>query len=190
MIKATLAWFLCGITLVATQGCCTPDPVGGTVAVTLRPQETNNWCWAATTQMICEYFGHATSQCALANQRFGRTDCCEGDCPKNPACNMPGWTMFASCGLINEATSAPLSWMDLKCEIDCDSTPMSYAYGPKSGGVGHVLVISGYARIAGVNYVRLTDPWGPCNGSTRWITYDEYSNSGSTDHWQTSYNFE
>jgi hypothetical protein len=139
--------------------------------------------------MITEYFGHGRTQCDLANERFGRTDCCQGNCPKNAACNMPGWTMFDECGFDNAESSTPLSWMDLKCEIDCDDTPMSYAYGPKSGGVGHVLVISGYARIADVDYVALTDPWSPCSCNVRWITYAEYSNSGTTNHWETSYNF-
>ena len=173
----------------ALTGCCTPNEIVGAVSVQLRPQETNNWCWAATTQMITEYYGHGRSQCELANERFSMTTCCEGDCPKNSACNIPGWTMFAECGFDSTASATPLSWYDLKCEIDCDDSPLSYAYGPKSGGVGHVLVISGYARLDGTDYVALTDPWDPCDGAQRWITYSEYSSSGTSNHWETSYNF-
>jgi hypothetical protein len=65
---------------------------------------------------------------------------------------------------------------------------MSYAYGHKSGGVGHVLVISGYASIADVDYVALTDPGSPCSGNVRWITNAEYSNAGTTNHCETRYN--
>src|ERR1700687_785173 len=79
-------------------GCCKPNDSLGSQPVTLRPQETNNWCWAATTQMITEFLGHGKNQCDLANLRFGRTDCCTGACPKTPACNMPGWTMFTESG--------------------------------------------------------------------------------------------
>jgi hypothetical protein len=175
--------------LVALQGCaCNPNNVVGSQAVTLRPQETDNWCWASTTQMVTAFLGHGRTQCDLANQRFNRNDCCQGTCPKNPACNMPGWTMFAESNFDTTASGTPLSWDQIKSQIYCAKKPMSYAYGPKSGGVGHVVVISGYFEVNGIRYVVITDPWNPCNGANRSITYEEYSNSGTTNHWETNYN--
>jgi hypothetical protein len=174
--------------LLLIYACCKPNNLIGFQLVTLKPQETNNWCWAATTQMITEFLGHGRTQCDLANQRFGRMDCCTGTCPKNAACNMPGWTMFAECDFKTDATAAPLSWDNIKNQIFCVKKPMSYAYGPKSGGVGHVVVVSGYFSVGGINYVTLTDPWSPCHGAIRFISYDEYSNSGTTNHWETNYN--
>lgn len=170
------------------SACCRPNPTIGALPLTLRPQETNNWCWAATTQMVTEFLGHGRTQCDLANERFGRTDCCTGTCPKNAACNMPGWTMFAESGFTTTATGTPLPWNTIKRQIHCRRKPMSYAYGPKTGGVGHVVVVSGYVSIGGIDYVALSDPWSPCVGANRFITYDEYSNSGTTDHWETNYN--
>lgn len=174
-------------------GCCNPNATLGSVSVSLRPQETNNWCWAATTQMITEFLGHGRTQCDLANQRFSRNDCCNpasnaGPCPKNNACNTPGWTMFDESGFDSTASSTPLSFAAVKSQIFCNKKPMSYAYGPKSGGVGHVLVVSGYVVVGGIQYLSLNDPWSPCSGANRLITYDEYSSSGTTDHWETSYN--
>ncbi|KAB2835746.1 MAG: hypothetical protein F9K48_03600, partial [Candidatus Brocadia sp.] len=72
-------------------GCCDPE-IAGNVPNTLRPQQTNNWCWAAVTQMLAQHVGNSVTQCDLANHRFGRTDCCnnqnpESDCPKTDACN-------------------------------------------------------------------------------------------------------
>jgi hypothetical protein len=96
--------------------------------------------------------------------------------------------MFAECDFLTDVTATPLSWADLKDQVYCRKKPMSYAYGPKTGGVGHVVVVSGYAEIAGVTWVALTDPWSPCIGANRFITYDEYSNSGTTNHWETNYN--
>ena len=63
---------VCGLILLFISSCCKPE-VTGSVANTLRPQETNNWCWAATTQMLAAHAGVTVTQCSLANQRFGRT---------------------------------------------------------------------------------------------------------------------
>src|SRR4030095_14730014 len=161
-----------GIVIQGCEGCkCTPE-LAQTVAVTLRPQETNNWCWAATTQMISSFMGVGRTQCDLANQRFGRTDCCTGNCPKTDSCNRPGWTMFDECGLNSVCSNTALSWDEIKNQIFCRKQPMSYAYGPKSGGVGHVVVLNGYAELGNNNtdrYIYIKDPWAPCTGNTRFI---------------------
>lgn len=172
---------------LATGCACTPNASGADVAVAIKPQQTNNWCWAATTQMITETLGHGRAQCDLANQRFGLTVCCNGTCPKDASCNMPGWTMFDESNFNTTATPAPLAWDALQRQISCTQKPMAYAYGPKSGGVGHVVVVSGYRVVNGIRFVRITDPWDPCDGESRSITYEEYSNSGTTDHWETNY---
>jgi hypothetical protein len=165
----------------------TLNTVLGSQPVTLKPQETNDWCWAATTQMITEFLGHGRTQCDLANARFSREDCCTGTCPKNPACKTPGWTMFKESDFETDVSNKPLEWADLKDQID-KKKPMSYAYGPKSGGVGHVVVISGYAETNGVTWVELTDPFERCKGTIRYIKFNEYLNSETSDHWETNYN--
>src|SRR5438132_12156053 len=63
------------VLVICLSGCCRPEIIGS-VPNTLRPQETNNWCWAATTQMLAEYMGLSITQCALANHRFNKTNCC------------------------------------------------------------------------------------------------------------------
>lgn len=174
--------------LLCLGACCNPNPTLGSVSVTSRPQETNNWCWAATTHMVTDFLGHARTQCDLANERFGRTDCCTPNgCPKIAACNMPGWTMFNEAGFNSTASAAALSWDALRKELFCGKRPMAYAYGPKTGGVGHVVVVSGYVEAAGIRYLSLNDPWAPCAGATRLLTYDEYSNSPTVDHWETTH---
>ena len=181
------------VAAIALGGCCSASKADmvSTRHVNLRSQETANWCWAATTEMVAETLGQSLDQCELANDRFGRTDCCEGSCPKNDDCNIPGWTMFTETGATLSTSSTPLSWTAIKEQVYCDDKPMAYAYGPKTGGVGHVLVIYGYAELGTTGSTRhlfLKDPWLPCNGQDRSITYDEYSSSGTTDHWSTMYN--
>lgn len=172
-------------------GCCTPEVVGS-VQNTLRDQETNNWCWAATTQMLAEHFDISVKQCDLANHRFGETDCCDPEdegssCPKNSDCNRPGWLELDHVGLKFSETGTALSWSNLKKQIYCKKKPMGYAYGTP-GVVGHVLVIKGYITVGNTNYVILNDPWSPCEGEERLITYEQYADpAGSSTHWSTFY---
>lgn len=174
------------------QNCCQPSEVIGSVNNTLRPQETNNWCWAATTQMIAANEGKSVTQCDLANHRFGKTNCCDfqndgASCPKTDDCNTPGWLELDYAGLNFSETTTALSWDDIRDYIYCSKDVLGFAYGT-SGVVGHVLVIKGYISVGGTNYVVLNDPWVPCVGSERLIEYDEYVNpAGSSTHWRTWY---
>ncbi|WP_417612430.1 papain-like cysteine protease family protein [Owenweeksia hongkongensis] len=176
---------------MALSSCCTPEVVGS-VPNTLRDQETNNWCWAATTQMLAEHFDISVKQCDLANHRFGETDCCDpanegSSCPKNSDCNRPGWLELDFAGLTFSETTTALSWDNLKKQIYCKKKPMGYAYGTP-GVVGHVLVVKGYITVAGTDYVILNDPWSPCVGEERLITYSQYLDpAGSSTHWRTWY---
>ncbi len=179
-----------GLALLFT-GCCKPEIIGN-VPNTLRPQETNNWCWAATTQMLAEHFGIVVTQCDLANHRFGKDNCCSpqnagASCPKTADCNQAGDLELDYVGLKFNVSTTALSFADLQKQIFCSKKPMAYAYG--GTGIGHVLVIKGYATINGTNYLVLNDPWSPCTGSQRTITYEEYADpTGSVNHWDTYYN--
>jgi Peptidase_C39 like family len=174
-------------------GCCKPE-IAGNVPSTLRNQETNMWCWAATTQMLAQHFSITINQCNLANDVLGRTDCCNGqnsgsNCPRVNVCAEPGWVEIDRAGLKSKTTSTGLSWEDLRKQIYCAKKPMAYAYG--GTGIGHVLIIKGYITVGNTNYVILNDPWSPCAGQERLITYAEYVDpSGSINHWETWYDVE
>ncbi|MDQ3020805.1 MAG: hypothetical protein M3R36_09580 [Bacteroidota bacterium] len=182
------------IAFIYLNGCCNPEIIGN-VPNSLRPQETNNWCWAAVTQMLAQHVGVSVNQCDLANHRFGKTNCCNNQnenssCPKTNDCNTPGWLELDFAGVKFSESSSALSWDDIKKQVFCSKKPMGYAYGT-SGVVGHVVVVKGYVTVAGTDYVVLNDPWGPCSGQERLITYSEYNDpAGSSTHWNTWYNIE
>ena len=177
--------------IIHLSGCCKPEIIGN-VPNTLRPQETNNWCWAAVTQMLAQHFSIAVNQCDLANHRFGKTNCCNQQndgaaCPKTNDCNTPGWLELDFAGVKFSETATALTWDNVRSKIFCGKKPMGYAYGT-SGVVGHVVVVKGYITVGGTNYVVLNDPWSPCNGQERLITYAEYADpTGSSTHWNTWY---
>lgn len=182
------------LTVIYLNGCCNPEIIGN-VPNTLRPQETNNWCWAAVTQMLAQHVGISVNQCDLANHRFGKTNCCNNQnanspCPKTNDCNTPGWLELDFAGVKFSETATAMTWDNLKNQVFCSKKPMGYAYGT-SGVVGHVVVVKGYVTVAGTDYVVLNDPWNPCMGQERLITYAEYADpAGTSTHWNTWYNIE
>lgn len=188
------------VALLAISGCCEcPGDCKNlsSVSVPIRPQETNNWCWIACTQMIHSFFGHSINQCDLANTRLGRTDCCNfqndgNSCPKTNNCNTPGNTRATIESLnytVTESTT-PLGWDVLRKQIYCSKKPMVFGDGAANGGVGHVRVIYGYVNAGGQRWISLSDPWSPCEGSDDLISYEEYANTSGPArvHRKTLYN--
>jgi len=177
---------------IALAGCCRPEVIGS-VPNTLRAQETNNWCWAATTQMLAQHHGISVNQCDLANHRFGKSNCCNvqttgQSCPKTSDCNTPGWLELDHVGLEFDETGTALSWNAMREQVYCAKKPMGYAYGT-SGVVGHVVVVKGYVTVGATNYLVLNDPWEPCEGQERLLPYDDYADPpGTATHWATFYN--
>lgn len=164
---------------------CIPDKTIGSQPVTLRPQETSMWCWAASGEMCMDFLGTNVSQCDQANKRFGRTDCCNSPAPNS--CLNGGWPEFDKYGFSFKRTnSLALSWEDLKKEIYCNKRPVAFSWGWIGGG-GHMMVAYGYAVVGGVKYVSIRDPWSPNVGNTRLITYEEYVSSSNHTHWDDFY---
>lgn len=191
----TKRWLAVG-TIVLTGGCCSPGLIGA-LPVASHPQETGMWCWAASGQMVMDFLGSNVAQCTQANNRFGRTDCPCNQCGPNPVANPPcvfgGWPEFQRYGFTFQRTNnTALSWDDLRAEISqspmCGARPIAFSWHWNGGG-GHMMVATGFVTVGGVNYVSILDPWAPCQGNVRVITYDAYvGGAGYTyTHWDDFY---
>jgi hypothetical protein len=169
--------------------------------VPMHAQETSNWCWAASGQMIMDFLGRNVAQCTEANNRFGRSDCCSIALCPNPVtptyvnkqcigCPCPGWPEFNKYGFdFSRTSNKALSWDELNNQIICLRRPVAFSWGWTGGG-GHMMVARGL-RIAvdGTEYVEINDPWSPCSGDHRFITYTFYDQfSGDHTHWDDYYN--
>ena len=173
MLLRTLVLVLAAVMLA---GCCKPALIGD-LPVTLHPQETGMWCWAASGQMVMDYLGTSPSQCTQANNRFGRNDCCTIDLcppptePSGSPCNCVcgGWPEFNKYGFtFKKTTNAALSWDELQEQVSpmpfCKKRPFCFTwYWP--GGGGHMMVAKGYLTLEGTRYVSILDPWPPCVGN-------------------------
>ena len=191
MKKVIYTLLLPAVAIALYTGCCKPDPTASTDAVILHPQETNVWCWAACTQMITEFLGHGRTQCDLANERFGQTNCCNGACDqKTAACTSGGWVMFTESGFnFIDPGATPLSWDTITYCISCRHQPTDLIDGPKGGGMGHCRVIYGYANINNTRYLLIKDPSNPCVGNSYALAYDDYANQTLRDLWTTDHDF-
>jgi hypothetical protein len=158
--------------------------------VPLYAQQTSRWCWAAGGEMIMTFLEKPVWQCAQANSRFGRNDCCA---PTPGACVKGGWPEYNQWGFTVSSTTwgTPLTWAQLKSQIN-NNKPVGFSWGWTGGG-GHYMVAKGYTSIGGVNQVVVNDPW-PWNvnkfngGTVKIISYSEYVSSSSYKHWQDDYN--
>ena len=191
-MKTKLLFLAAAVFFLVAESCCTKQGLIGSINRSVRPQETNNWCWAAVTEMIAENEGIPIEQCDLANHRFGKTNCCdyqnEGQpCPKTNDCNTPGWLELDFAGVNFSSSATPLSFKSIKKQIYCYNNLLGFAYGTP-GVVGHVVTIKGYFSMGGEDYLVLGDPWSPCQGSEDIITYDAYTDpAGTATHWMTWY---
>lgn len=172
--------------LLFLPGCFNPKLIGS-LSVTLRPQETNQWCWAAGGEMCMDFLGTNVAQCDEANKRLGRLDCCNSPTPT--ACIQPGWPEFEKYDFSVKTTpwGTALTWEQLKDEIDGDKKPFCFSWGWTGGG-GHLMVAYGYSTVAGVNYVAVNNPWPPNVGTDQVIPYDKFvSLAGDHVHWIDHY---
>ena len=185
MKKTFSTVFVFLIFAVYYAGCCNP-PLTTTHSVTLRPQQTSMWCWAASGQMVMEFLGTNVTQCDEANKRLGRNDCCNNPVPA--ACVKGGWPEFDKYGFDFKRTSnTALTWSQVKNQIYCAKKPFAFSWHWPGGG-GHMMVVTGYTTLEGTNYVYVNDPWAPNVGDQRIDTYDEYvARPGHHTHWDDFY---
>ncbi|MBE0426047.1 MAG: hypothetical protein IBX72_05310 [Nitrospirae bacterium] len=162
--------------LALASGCCHPPGIAS-VGLSLHPQERDWWCWAASTEMISEYYGHRIAQCDSANYVHGTPpDCCTG-CTGICPCWGSGWGATIS-DIQNNWThwnfeykyvASSLPWEDAdKDDVKDTISPTKYCKKSPiyvvwwwTGGGGHVVVAYGYAEAGGQRWVSYMNPWPP-----------------------------
>jgi hypothetical protein len=109
-----------------------------------QTQEQSEWCWAATTVSIAQYYDSATTwtQCTLVNRAFNLTDCCQDG--GSDACNQPGDPAQALpiVGHLSSTANGAATLATVISEIN-GGHPISVGI-YWTGGGGHNPAISGY----------------------------------------------
>lgn len=166
-----------------TNASCKPTDAY-TVDVTLRPQETDMWCWAASGEMIMKTLRPRAkvTQCDEANQEFGRADCCKNPTPG--VCVEGGWPEFEKYKFDSTPKNGPLAFPEVQQELFCNKRPFAFSWHWIGGG-GHMMVATGYKIVNGTQYVIKNDPWPPNEGQDSVaMTYDFYVQGSDHTHWR------
>jgi len=135
--------------------------------LTLHWQETSQWCWAASGQMLMEFLGpREVPQCYEADQRLARSDCCS--CPTPNKCVKPGWPDLSTWGYNSKQTNwgTPLSWSQVINEINA-GRPFMFSWAWNSGGA-HAMVAYGYFNFNGSLFNGLSAPFAITH-ATYWV---------------------
>lgn len=146
-----------------------------TLRMELIGQKTDQWCWAATAEMIMHYHGVNVDQCTQANDSFGRQDCCNIHTPV--ACIQPSHSNFDRYEF-HEETIEYLYLQEIIDQID-SNLPFAFSWKWKEGG-GHQMNIAGYS--SDFNMVLVYDPWPVNRGEKRWISYSSYLSGHDYSH--------
>jgi hypothetical protein len=151
------------------------------LAFNMQAQTQTNWCWAATATSVSHFYWLLSSwtQCRVANQELGRSDCCNSMVPSQ--CNVP-WYLDKALTRTNNFVNitGPVSFQQVRDEIDAGRT-----VGARigwSGGGGHFMVIYGYSVVVGTEYFDIDDP---IYGKSHLLVNDfsnNYQGSGSWTH--------
>ena len=147
--------------------------------VPLIAQQTDEWCWAASGEMVMSYEGDDVSQCEQANYHFSMSGCC--DDPTPTACVQPGYPDFGYWGFSFQQTApgVALTFAQLTSQF-ASNLPVAYSWRWTRGG-GHMMVAIGVDSATTMVYIN--NPWPPNTGDTTWITYSNYvSQSGVHTH--------
>jgi len=158
-------------------------------------QEQTQWCWAAVSKCVLDYYNFAQPQCDIAEYAriqdsayFGNTNCCVD--PNQGCNNSNGMWGCTGCmedillnfgGITTIGSLSTLTQTQWQAEIN-NNRPFIIRYGWNNGG-GHFVVGHG---ILGSDYYTM-DPWfneGYTISTYNWIVTGQ-GGGGSWTHTQT-----
>ena len=145
----------------------------------MQIQTQSNWCWAATSTSIAQYYDPATTwtQCTVANGELSRNDCCGGGAsgPCNQANTLD--TALSRVGHLDHMVSGTVGRDDIKNEIVA-GRPVC-ARTAWSGGGAHFVAIAGF--IEG-DLIEVHDPISGVSNVDYDVFVTSYQGSGSWTH--------
>ena len=158
-------------------------PVGGapssnTLHFVMQTQQENNWCWAATTSSVSNFFNSSSTwtQCAVASKCLGST-CCVAPTPCDKT-----FTLDGPLGWTGNLQGIPVpgngSQTDVQTQIDGGNPVCCHI--SWSGGGGHFVAISGYDWNSGDVFVE--DPFYGSHAVPLATFISSYRGSGTWDY--------
>ncbi len=169
---AAIAAVILGLGLIGAS-----QATAGSLSVTVYKQEQSQWCWAASSKTVLQYFKRSSpTQCTLVKNGFKSTSCAN-----NPGSFITQLDNLYSANNLNSGNivySMP-SFTSIKYDID-QSRLMQIRYGYKSTNLstGHIVTLRGYS---GTSTVYWSDP---ASGTNKSGTHAYLSDNAS---WKTTH---
>lgn len=192
-------------------GCDPPSeytlvPPNTTSQVNQIGQEKDQWCWAASGQMILGYFGQTISQCKQVSDRYPTLgDCCGKKASANCG-DQTGWPQFCKHHFdVKIRHGAGLGWDEIKHQVFCQKNPIAFTWRWADGIKGHMMVAFGYGSngqaTTTTNFLWVRNPLPLGAGKTEKIFYSDYLPNKSVPsagnptepphtHWDDFYDFQ
>lgn len=172
-----------------------PDPASGEpsnpgrvlLSVPAIGQRGDNWCWAATGEMITTYLGRPVSQCEWAKKCLPFVaEPCDGR-DARPSGDLPAWPDFGAFGLASTPSDDPLTWAQIRSELRDRQRPFAYAW--KWDAVsGHIVPVVGYDDSTGTRQLIILNPLPRVHGqeaghAPEVVAISRYQDV--SEHWRT-----
>ena len=149
---------------------------------TMQRQLQTQWCWAATSVSVSEYYDPDThwSQCTMVNAEKELTTCCRDgsseDCDTPNVLDAP----LSRADVLDHKQTGSVGYDIIRREIDA-GRPLAWRI-RWSGGGGHFAVIEGYQSF-GDEWVAIDDPlYGASDLPVSTLTGGSYQGTGSWSH--------
>ena len=153
------------------------------LSVPFWEQVGDNWCWAASLQMVLDYYQQSVQQCEMANLLLQLpVDCCgwpvpSWDCDQKCDVVDVAW-LYGQYGLVCTPVGAVPDHADLVQEIT-EQRPVEVAL-KRDSKSGHAVVLRWAGTDAGVPSVLVNDPLQGANTS---FSYQGMIDTGATESW-------
>jgi Peptidase_C39 like family len=145
--------------------------MGDLNSVVIEHQHQDQWCWAAVTQSVCQYFGNITTQEDIVSQTVNNPGCATAP----DSCDFPFPIQFAlqTMGRFDNQDGV-LSFTNIQQQIDNLAHPVAItiAFNGPLGPTNHYCLIKGYSVVGGIPHVTVLDP-APENGAESHVSYDD-----------------
>jgi len=165
---------------------CVPNPDTSALDMQTIYQEQGNWCWAACGEMVMEFKGAGNmTQCDQVNDLLNARNCCQDPLPLE--CDSGGIPQFLRYGFSVDSILRALTWEETKVQIDCKQSPVCAIWNYTHGG-SHMVVLSGYTKIDGEDYVIVRNPSQDFRGVLiNFYKYPVYVEAGYYTHGMNYY---
>jgi len=157
-------------------------PVWRAITFHMQTQLQTEWCWAAVTASVSQYYLAMSTwtQCSMVNDQLTQTTCCVNG--SSPACNQPYFLdlSLTRSGNLAAFAAGAASMAQVQAEINANR-PLGVRIGWPNNGGGHFVIIEGYST---ANDLDIQDPW--FGQST--VDYNHFQTSyQGTGAWTHSY---